>query len=112
MGYEVQLEALVRNVLPASAYAGPTRDYAGAYLFARYQTSRRGFIGARYDWLQDPVADARTLRAGSVYLEWFPSEFSKLVAGYEGVKSHDDPVLSRLILQAVFSLGPHKPHPF
>ena len=99
-------------VLPVNIYAGPTRDYAGAYLFARYQTSRRAFIGARYDWLQDPDTDARTLRAGSVYLEWFPSEFSKLVAGYEGVKAQDDAILNRLILQAVFSLGPHKPHPF
>ena len=98
--------------LPPDAYAGPTRDYAGAYLFARYQTGRRSFIGARYDWLQDPATDARTLGAASVYLEWFPSEFSKLVAGYEAVKPEDESSVHRLILQAAFSLGPHKPHPF
>jgi hypothetical protein len=99
-------------LLPSDAYAGPTRDYTGAYLFARYQTSQRSFIGTRYDWLQDADADGRTLTAGSVYLEWFPSEFSKLVGGYEAVKPQDGTLLHRLILQAAFSLGPHKPHPF
>jgi hypothetical protein len=93
-------------------YSGPRRDYTGAYLFGRYQTSQRSFIGTRYDWLQDADADDRTLQAGSVYLEWFPSEFSKLVAGYEAVKPQEASTVHRLILQAAFSLGPHKPHPF
>ena len=97
---------------PALGYAGPTRDYTGAYVFARYQTSRRGFIGARGDWLQDEQNAGRTLRAGSVYLEWFPSEFSKLVAGYEALSPSGGSVTNRLLLQAAFSLGPHKPHPF
>ena len=97
---------------PSLGYAGPTRDYTGAYLFARYQTSRRGFVGARGDWLQDEQNQGRTLRAGSVYLEWFPSEFSKLVAGYEALSPSGGTVTNRLLLQAAFSLGPHKPHPF
>jgi hypothetical protein len=97
---------------PADPYAGPARDYDGAYLFARYQTSQRSFVGTRVDWLEDPDADGRTLKAASVYLEWFPSEFSKLVAGYEAVRPQDASTVHRLILQAAFSLGPHKPHPF
>jgi hypothetical protein len=93
-------------------YAGPTQDFTGAYVFARWQTSQRGFVGARYDWLQDPAIDGRTLNAGSVYLEWFPSEFSKLVAGYEAVSPSGGTTVNRLLLQASFALGPHKPHPF
>jgi hypothetical protein len=93
-------------------YAGPDRNYTGAYLFARYQTGQRTYIGSRYDYLQDPEADGRTLNAGSVYLEWFPSEFSKLVAGYEAVSPQGGTLVNRLLLQASFSLGPHKPHPF
>jgi hypothetical protein len=95
-----------------AAYAGPVRDYTGAYLFARYQTSQRTFLGARYDYVQDPERDGRTLNAGSVYLEWYPSEFSKLSAGYEAYKPADETLLNRLLVQATFSLGPHKPHPF
>ena len=93
-------------------YAGPTRDFTGAYVFARWQTSQRTFVGARYDWVQDPLIDGRTLNAGSVYLEWFPSEFSKLVAGYEAVSPSGGETVNRLLLQATFALGPHKPHPF
>jgi hypothetical protein len=102
--------ALVRA--PAGSYAGPTRNHAGAYVFARLQTGQRSFIGSRYDYVQNPENDGRTLTAGSVYLEWFPSEFSKLVAGYEGVSSEGSTFLNRLLVQAVFALGPHKPHPF
>ena len=98
--------------LQEDAYAGPTRDYTGAYVFARYQTSQRSFLGSRYDYVQDPERDGRTLNAGSVYLEWFPSEFSKLVAGYEAVKPSGEDLLHRLLVQATFALGPHKPHPF
>jgi hypothetical protein len=96
----------------ALGYAGPTRDFTGAYLFARWQLTQRGFIGARGDWLQDPERDGGTLHAGSVYLEWFPSEFSKLVAGYEARSLSGDALVNRLLFQASFSLGPHKPHPF
>src|SRR5688500_1467133 len=102
----------VACVDPALGYAGPTRDFTGAYVFARYQTGRRSYLGARYDHLQDPANDGRTLDAGSVYLELFPSEFSKLVAGYEAVSPSGGTVTHRLLLQATFALGPHKPHPF
>jgi len=86
------------------------RDYTGAYGFARYQLTQRLFLGGRYDWVQDPLAGGRTLSAGSGYLEWFPSEFSKLVAGYERVSETSG--VNRFLVQASFALGPHKPHPF
>ena len=61
---------------------------------------------------KNPENDGRTLNAGSVYLEWFPSEFTKLLGGYEAVSNSGTDVVHRLLVQAVFSLGPHKPHPF
>jgi hypothetical protein len=97
---------------PTPTYAGPMQDFTGAYVFARVQTGQRQFIGARYDYLQNPEIDGRTLNAGSVYLEWYPSEFSKLAAGYEALKNSGEDLLNRLLIQATFSLGPHKPHPF
>lgn len=93
-------------------YAGPTRDYTGGYVFARWQLSQRLYLGGRYDNVQDPMAAGATLTAGSAVLEWFPSEFSKLVASYERVNQGSATGLDRLLLQAVFSVGPHKPHPF
>jgi hypothetical protein len=100
-----------------SGYLGPQRDFTGAYLFGRYQLTQRLFLGARYDWLQDPDLTGpstfiRTFTAGSGYLEWFPSEFSKLVAAYEHTSPQGLVAVNRILLQASFSVGPHKPHPF
>jgi hypothetical protein len=102
----------VDPVLGAPSYAGPDRDFAGAYVFGRYQLTRRLYLGARYDWLQDSEADGGTFNAGSGYLEWFPSEFSKLLAMYERRALVDGPGENRIVLQAAFALGPHRPHPF
>jgi hypothetical protein len=93
-------------------FLGPTRDFNGAYGFARWQLTRRLYLGGRYDWLQDPELGGETFTAGSGYLEWFPSEFSKLMVGYERTMPKGFEATNRILLQAAFALGPHKPHPF
>jgi hypothetical protein len=93
-------------------FEGPRRAFTGAYGFGRWQLSQRTFLGARYDWVQDPSADGDALSAGSGYLEFFPSEFSKLTAGYERLMPAVGDAVNRILLQATFALGPHKPHPF
>jgi hypothetical protein len=90
----------------------PNRGYTGGYVFARNQIGTRLFLGARYDYVQDPENEGRTLTAGSGYLEWFPSEFSKLAAGYEALSRSGFDLTNRILVQASFALGPHKPHPF
>lgn len=91
----------------------PSRDFTGAYLFGRWQLGQRLFLGGRYDWLEDPELDGTRLQATSADLEFFPSEFSKLLVGYEHrFADLDLPAPDRILLQATFSLGPHKPHPF
>jgi len=98
--------------LPAARYLGPTDNYAGGYLFSRYQLSRRTYLGARYDWVSDPAADGNRLRAASGYWQFFPSEFSKILVGYERVSPPGESAYGRIMVQATFALGPHKPHPF
>lgn len=93
-------------------YLGPARDFNGAYGFARWQLTRRLYLGGRYDWLEDPELAGETFTAGSGYLEWFPSEFSKLMIGYERTMPTGLAATNRILLQAAFALGPHKPHPF
>jgi hypothetical protein len=93
-------------------FGGPGRDFNGAYGFARWQLTRRLYLGGRYDWLQDPELGGETFTAGSGYLEWFPSEFSKLMVGYERTMPRGLEATNRILLQAAFALGPHKPHPF
>ncbi|MBC7789094.1 MAG: hypothetical protein H7Z74_04025 [Anaerolineae bacterium] len=102
-----------RNPGVFTVYDGPVRNFDGAYAFARYQVTRRAFVGGRFDWLRDPEADGETFSAASAYLTFFPSEFSKLVAGYERTfPSGDLKGLNRVLIQATFALGPHRPHPF
>jgi hypothetical protein len=93
-------------------FEGPRRNFTGAYAFGRYQISRRTFLGARYDWLQDPATPGSDLNAASAYLQFFPSEFSKLVAAYERYIPDVGESVNRILLQATFALGPHRPHPF
>jgi hypothetical protein len=93
-------------------FEGPRRSFTGAYAFGRYQLFQRTFLGARYDWVQDPTADGDALTAGSGYLEFFPSEFSKFTAAYERFMPAVGDGVNRILLQATFALGPHKPHPF
>ena len=93
-------------------YAGPVRGFSGAYLFGRYQVGRRSFVGARGDWLEDPEADGEPLRAASVFLQFFPSEFSKFVLGFERTMPRGQQATNRLLLQSTFAVGPHRPHPF
>jgi hypothetical protein len=93
-------------------YQGPDRDFTGGYVFARWQVGRRLYIGGRFDSLQDPGLGGGTLTAGSGVLEFFPSEFSKLVASFERMSPSGSPATNRLLLQATFAVGPHKPHPF
>jgi hypothetical protein len=107
--------ALTAAECSVTRFGGPGRDFNGAYALARWQITTRGFLVGRYDWVQDPIdplGQGRNLTAGSGYFEWFPSEFSKLVAAYEwynvpSLESHN-----RILFQASFALGPHKPHPF
>jgi hypothetical protein len=93
-------------------YLGPTRNFSGAYVFARYQLTRRGYFGGRFDWVQDPEADGDRLMAGTALYEYFPSEFSKLIAAFERRSLKGAGGTTRLLLQASFAVGPHKPHPF
>ena len=91
----------------------PVGKFTGGYAFGRYQTSRRTFVAARYDFADDPSRGGANMRAASGYFTFFPSEFSKLVAGYERfMPGGEQKSLNRFILQATFALGPHRPHPF
>jgi hypothetical protein len=101
------------DLTPPILVATERTNYGGGYVFARYQITQRGFIGVRYDRVQDPEFAGATTQAASGYLEFFPSEFSKMTAMYEryippaGIER-----INRILLQATFALGPHKPHPF
>jgi hypothetical protein len=87
-------------------------DLSGFYVFGRYQISRRGYLGARFDAVDDLEFDGERTNAVSGYWQFYPSEFSKIVAKFERVSPRNFEAFNRLVLQATFALGPHRPHPF
>ena len=87
-------------------------NYSGYYLFGRYQISRRGYVGARFDAVDDPEFLGERTNAVSGYWQFYPSEFSKIVAKLERVSPKSFQAFNRFLLQATFALGPHRPHPF
>lgn len=107
---EYMYQANVRESDPA--YGGPDRDFSGAYAFARWQLTRRLHVGARFDWLEDPELGGENLTAASGYLQWFPSEFSKVNVGFERTMPTGLAATNRFLIQATFAIGPHRPHPF
>jgi hypothetical protein len=85
----------------------------GGFALAQYQIGRRWYLGARYDHVEHPETEPRE-RENSIsgYLTLFPSEFSLFRLAYEhrALELADD--LDRMVVQAVVTLGPHRPHPF
>ena len=84
----------------------------GYYVFGRYQISRRAYLGARFDAVDDIEFDGERTNAVSGYWQFYPSEFSKIVAKLERVSPKSFEAFNRFLLQATFALGPHRPHPF
>jgi hypothetical protein len=89
----------------------------GFYTFAEYQLTRRLFAGVRFDYSQFPTNDKDSEWAISPYLTFWQSEFSRLRLEYSHLERNSVtmPVEegdNALTLQATFSIGSHRPHPF
>jgi hypothetical protein len=87
----------------------------GMYFFVDYQFLKMYSAGARYDWSQSPYGTDKA-RAVSIFFGYYPVE-ETLGARLEYQHAiTDTPFSSRsvntLALQVLFSLGPHKAHPF
>jgi hypothetical protein len=104
--------ALPAGLPPTAVYLGPTEDRTGGYVFARWQLTRRLFLGGRYDRIEAESSGERDFAAFSGYLQMFPSEFSKIVVGYENLRPESGESVTRLLVQTTIAIGPHRPHPF
>jgi len=89
----------------------------GFYTFGEYQLTQRLFAGARFDYSQFPTNDKDSEWSISPYLTFWQSEFTRLRLEYTHLERNSVtmPVEegdNSLTLQATFTLGAHKPHPF
>jgi len=89
----------------------------GFYTFGEYQLTQRLFAGTRFDYSQFPMNDKDSEWSISPYLTFWQSEFSRLRLEYthserNSVTMPVEEGDNSLTLQATFTLGAHKPHPF
>jgi len=89
----------------------------GFYTFGEYQLTRRLFAGVRFDYSQFPTNDKDSEWSISPYLTFWQSEFTRLRLEYthserNSVTTPVEEGDNSLTLQATFTLGAHRPHPF
>lgn len=84
----------------------------GAYAWGQYDHNTRWGVGYRYDRTHPLLSARNRYDAHSPYLEYRPSEFSKLRLQWR----REDPVYgekeTRIMLQGVWSIGWHPAHKF
>ncbi|MGA9118854.1 MAG: hypothetical protein WB699_05770 [Bacteroidota bacterium] len=88
----------------------------GMYVYADYQFFKLYSIGMRYDWSESPYSSDNKARAFSLFAGYYPVE-ETLGVRFEyqrttGETLTTSQVVNALALQVLFSLGPHKAHPF
>jgi len=89
----------------------------GAFLFADYQFLKSHSIGARYDWAQSPFSSNDEATGFAVFAGFYPVEETSAFRLEFAQKTHQHPAgeshtVRSVTLQFLFSLGPHKAHPF
>jgi hypothetical protein len=80
----------------------------GAFADLTARVSQRWILGARYDYVETPRGSFSKEWQISPTITWWESEFVYL--RLEGQHHHDNATgdQDRLLLQAVFAMGPHK----
>jgi hypothetical protein len=88
---------------------------SGAYVYADLQFFRMYSIGMRLDWSQSPYSAENRARGIAVFLGYYPVEETLGVRLQYACVTDVPPggwTVNSIALQALFSLGPHKAHPF
>jgi hypothetical protein len=93
-----------------------TINSSGLYLYADYQFLKIYSAGMRFDWTQSPYSAEDKAQGIAVFLGYYPVEetlglrleYQHTTTEMPGVSQS----VNMIALQALFSLGPHKAHPF
>ncbi len=116
--WTVQGEALL-NRRSVDDGAGSTKRIVtgGAYVLIDHQFEKLYTVGVRGDWSQAPYADDDRAFGGAIWAGYYPVEESLALRLQWQSTTLQSPSVARstvntVSLQVVFSLGPHRAHPF
>src|SRR5690349_22166721 len=87
------------------AGVGPTR--LGGYIGSTYQLNQRFILGARYDYVEDPLTGVITRQVIPSLTLW-ESEWVELRGQYTWARTAGLDATNQFALQAVWAIGPHK----
>jgi hypothetical protein len=97
-----------RQRLPADARAMAF----GVYGLGEYQFAQRWYIGARLDRSGRTLDATRIDRGGSVFLTYWPSEFSQVRTQFRHTSFAEGTAANELLLQVNVAIGAHGAHVF
>jgi hypothetical protein len=89
----------------------------GFYVYGDYQFKKVFSLGARYDWSQSPYSKDDKAEGFAIFVGFYPvEETTAFRLQYEHTKTERPGIASLAVntisLQFMFSMGPHKAHPF
>ncbi len=84
----------------------------GAYLLGEYQFARRWYVGGRLDRSARALDGSLVDTGGSVFLTFWPTEFSQLRGQYRRTNYDGGVSSDELLFQLNFSIGAHGAHVF
>ena len=93
-----------------------TINSSGLYVYCDYQFLKLYSAGARFDWTESPYSTADKAQGVALFLGYYPVEetlalrlqYQRTTTETAGVSQS----VNMIALEAFFSLGPHKAHPF
>lgn len=97
-----------RQELPADLHA----NSFGMYALGEYQFARRWYFGARYDRSARTLDDTLTDTGGSLFLTFWPTEFSQIRGQYRHTSYAEGITGNEFLFQFNFSIGAHGAHIF
>jgi len=83
-------------------------DAWGGWAWANFKFARQWWVGGRFEWTQNPTASDESAWLAGPILSWWQSEWVRLRAEYDFLQREGTRVLSQLLLQVTFAMGPHK----
>lgn len=92
--------------------AEPAVKAFGMYGLAEYQFARRWYIGGRFDRSQHAFDASLRDSGGSVFLSFWPSEFSQIRGQYRHTRYGGGRRANEFLLQLSFGIGTHGAHVF
>jgi hypothetical protein len=84
----------------------------GAYGLGEYQFARRWYVGARIDRSARVLDGAVVDRGGSVFLTFWPTEFSQLRGQFRRTSFGEGVSANEVLFQLNFAIGAHGAHSF